>query len=132
MDAAKLELEPITVYELVTFYPMFRQGPVGKFHFKICGPLSCALGGANELHAHLCQKLGLRPRRARTSNHPGWRIHGRVCRVPAGCGSAPVMMVNDDFYEGVPAKRPTKSWEMPMRARQDQLDKMESWLPTMI
>ena len=59
--AAKLELQPINVYELVTFYPMFHRTPVGKYHFKICRTLSCALGGSYLLHDHLCQKLGLDP-----------------------------------------------------------------------
>ena len=57
--AAKLELQPINIYELVTFYPMFRQQPIGKYHLKVCRTLSCALGGSYELHEHLCQKLGL-------------------------------------------------------------------------
>src|SRR5881397_3297204 len=57
--ARKLELQPINIYELVTFYPMFRQEPVGKFHLKVCRTLSCALGGAYELREHLCRKLAL-------------------------------------------------------------------------
>lgn len=103
--AAKLELEPINIYELVTFYPMFRQGPVGKFHLKICRTLSCALGGANELHAHLCQKLGL-DRAAhgpQTTRDGAFTVEFVECL--AGCGSAPVMMVNDDFYEGVSSEK---------------------------
>ena len=48
--AAKLELQPINVYELVTFYPMFRRQPVGKYQIKVCRTLSCALGGAHQLH----------------------------------------------------------------------------------
>jgi NADH-quinone oxidoreductase subunit E len=57
--AAKLELQPINIYELVTFYPMFRQQPVGRTHLKVCRTLSCALGGSYKLHEHLCHKLGL-------------------------------------------------------------------------
>src|SRR3954468_22629320 len=57
--AAKLGLEPINIFELVTFYPMFRQAPVGKYHVRICRTLSCALGGSHKLHEHLCQKFGL-------------------------------------------------------------------------
>ena len=48
--ARKLDLQPINVYELVTFYPMFRQEPVGKYHLKVCRTLSCALGGSHKLH----------------------------------------------------------------------------------
>src|ERR1043165_9465035 len=57
--AAKLQLQPINSYELVTFYPMFRQQPIGQFHFKGCRTLSCALGGGYQLHEHLCNKFGL-------------------------------------------------------------------------
>src|SRR5215467_7045994 len=49
--AAKLELQPINIYELVTFYPMFHQKAVGKYHLKVCRTLSCALGGSRKLHA---------------------------------------------------------------------------------
>src|SRR5688572_32393785 len=44
--AAKLELQPINILELVTFYPMFCQQPVGRHHLKVCRTLSCALGGS--------------------------------------------------------------------------------------
>ena len=57
--AKKLELSPISIYELVTFYPMFHEHPVGKFHLRVCRTLSCALGGSKELHGHLCRRLGL-------------------------------------------------------------------------
>ena len=55
----KLELQPINVFELVTFYPMFRQQPAGKYVIKVCRTLSCALGGSGKLHEHFCTKLGL-------------------------------------------------------------------------
>ena len=43
--AAKLDLQPINVLEVVTFYPMFRQKPIGRRHIKVCRTLSCALLG---------------------------------------------------------------------------------------
>src|SRR5882672_3528993 len=43
--ARRLELQPINIYELVTFYPMFRQEPAGRYQFKVCRTLTCALGG---------------------------------------------------------------------------------------
>src|ERR1041385_979991 len=42
--ARKLGLQPINIYELVTFYPMFREEPAGKYQIKVCRTLSCALG----------------------------------------------------------------------------------------
>src|SRR6476659_2751996 len=59
--AKKLDLQPINIYELVTFYPMLQQKEVGKYHLRVCRTLSCALGGSHKLHAHFCQKLGLSP-----------------------------------------------------------------------
>src|SRR5438046_1536687 len=59
--ATKLSLQPINIYELVTFYPMLHRRPVGRYHLRVCRTLSCALGGAYELHDHLCEKTGLDP-----------------------------------------------------------------------
>ncbi len=99
--AAKLELQPINVYELVTFYPMFRQEPIGKTHLRVCRTLSCALGGAYKLHEHLCHKLGLdsHAHGAQTSADGKFTVEFVECL--ASCGTAPVMMCNEDFYEGV-------------------------------
>jgi NADH-quinone oxidoreductase subunit E len=102
--ATKLELEPINVYELVTFYPMFSREPVGKYHFKICRTLSCALGGSYELHGHFCKKFGLDPHShgAQTTKDGKFTVEFVECL--ASCGTAPVMMCNDTFYEGVSLK----------------------------
>ena len=99
--AAKLGLLPINVLELVTFYPMFRQAAIGKFHFKICRTLSCALVGSHELHKHLCEKFGLdaHGHGAQTTKDGKFTVEFVECL--AGCGSAPVMMVNDAFHESV-------------------------------
>ena len=99
--AAKLELEPINVYELVTFYPMFRQEPVGKFHLKICRTLSCALGGSYKLREHFCKKLGLDSHGHGPQTTADGQFTVEFVECLASCGTAPVMMVNDEFYEGV-------------------------------
>src|SRR6266700_1895501 len=103
--AAKLELQPINIYELVTFYPMLHQKPVGKFHLRVCRTLSCALGGSYRLHEHLCNKLRLDPdiHRPQTTSDGKFTLEFVECL--AGCGTAPVMMCNDAFYEGVSEKR---------------------------
>jgi NADH-quinone oxidoreductase subunit E len=103
--AAKLGLQPINVYELVTFYPMFRQSPVGKYQIKVCRTLSCALGGSHKLHEHFCAKLGLDTHQHGLQTTKDGKVSVEFVECLAGCGSAPVMMCNDDFYEGVsPAK----------------------------
>jgi NADH-quinone oxidoreductase subunit E len=99
--ARKLDLQPINILELVTFYPMFRQTPVGKHHFKVCRTLSCALGGSYELQKHLCARLGLdhHAHGAQTTKDGKFTVEFVECL--ASCGTAPVMMVNEEFYEGV-------------------------------
>ena len=111
--AAKLELQPIHILELVTFYPMFRRKPPGKVHIRVCKTLSCALAGAEQLKADLCKATGI-PCDGHGGCHSG---HGDPVSVSpdgkfsiesveclASCGSGPVMMINDDFHEAVTAE----------------------------
>ena len=99
--AKKLSLQPINVYELVRFYPMFRQAPVGKYQIKICRTLSCALGGSHALHKHYCEKLGLDAHAHGPQTTKDGKFTVEFVECLAGCGMAPVMMCNEDFYEGV-------------------------------
>lgn len=99
--AKKLELQPINIFELVTFYPMFRQNPVGKTHIKVCRTLSCALGGSAKLHGHFCEKLGLDSHAHGPQTTADGKFTVEFVECLASCGTAPVMMVNEEFYEGV-------------------------------
>ena len=99
--AAKLELQPINIYELVTFYPMFHRAPVGKYHLRICRTLSCALGGSYKLHEHFCRKLGLDPDAHGPQTTKDGKFTVEFVECLASCGTAPVMMCNDAFHEGV-------------------------------
>jgi NADH-quinone oxidoreductase subunit E len=99
--AKKLGLEPINIYELVTFYPMFRQEPTGKYVLKVCRTLSCALSGAHELHHHFCERLGLDPHKNGIQTTKEGKFSVEFVECLASCGTGPVMMCNEDFYEGV-------------------------------
>ena len=99
--AKKLELQPINVQEILTFYPMLRQEPMGKYQIKVCRTLSCALGGAYELREHLCKKFGLDAHAHGAQTTPDGKFTVEFVECLASCGTAPVMMCNDDFYEGV-------------------------------
>ena len=103
--AKKLELQPINVYEIVTFYPMLRQEPQGKYAIKVCRTLSCALGGAYELHKHFCEKLGLDAHAHGPQTTQDGKFTVEFVECLASCGTAPVMMCNEEFYEGVSAKK---------------------------
>jgi NADH-quinone oxidoreductase subunit E len=99
--AKKLDLQPINIYEILTFYPMLRAQPMGKYQIKVCRTLSCALGGAYELREHLCKKLGLDAHAHGAQTTPDGKFTVEFVECLASCGTAPVMMCNDDFYEGV-------------------------------
>jgi NADH-quinone oxidoreductase subunit E len=103
--AKKLGLQPINIYELVTFYPMFRQEPAGKHQIKVCRTLSCALGGSGKLHEHFCTKLGLDAHKHGLQTTKDGKFSVEFVECLASCGTAPVIMCNEDFYEGVSAAK---------------------------
>ena len=103
--AGKLELQPINIYELVTFYPMFQQKPVGKYHLRVCRTLSCALGGSYKLHEHFCKRLGLDSHAHGPQTTKDGKFTVEFVECLASCGTAPVMMCNESFYEGVSQQR---------------------------
>ena len=103
--AKKLELAPINILEILTFYPMLRQEPQGKYQIKVCRTLSCALGGAYELHQHFCEKLGLDAHAHGPQTTKDGKFTVEFVECLASCGTAPVMMVGDAFYEGVSHKK---------------------------
>jgi NADH-quinone oxidoreductase subunit E len=108
--AAKLDLEPIKVLEVVTFYPGFRQSAPGKFHIRVCRTLSCAMGGSYELMERLCELTGIDRTQADSHHHPisvspCGKFSVEFAECLASCGTAPVCLVNDDFHEGVAADK---------------------------
>ena len=99
--ARKLGLQPINVYELVTFYPMFRQEPLGKTHIKVCRTLSCALAGSGELRTHFCTKLGLDTHKHAAQTTPDGKFTVEFVECLADCGNAPVVLLNEDLLPKV-------------------------------
>jgi NADH-quinone oxidoreductase subunit F len=113
--AAKLELSPINILELVTFYPMFRREPAGKRHIRVCRTLSCAMAGSYELKEKVAAAAGIDLKKwAEENAHHANAEHGNPIAVSAdgqysiefveclaSCGSAPVAMVDDYFRENI-------------------------------
>jgi NADH-quinone oxidoreductase subunit F len=105
--ATKLGLEPINIFELVTFYPMFRQRPAGRKHIRVCRTLSCAMAGAYPLIDKLASLTNI------DRAHHGGGTHSAVAVSPdseysiefveclASCGTAPVVMLQDELHEAV-------------------------------
>lgn len=95
--ADKLDMQPINVYGLVTFYPMLREAPMGKRHIKVCRTLSCALQGSYTLCKKLQEQLNCPLNE--TSEDGNYSIEFVECL--ASCGTAPVVQVDEVLYEGV-------------------------------
>jgi NADH-quinone oxidoreductase subunit E len=95
--AAKLELQPINIYELVTFYPMFRQKPIGRRHIRVCRTLSCALLGGYKTCAEFEQQFNTRAGEV----SPDGEVTVEFVECLASCGTAPVVMVDDALHEKV-------------------------------
>jgi NADH-quinone oxidoreductase subunit E len=95
--ARKLELQPINVYELVTFYPMFRQQPVGRRHIKVCRTLSCALTGGYRVCDEFQKQFGCRTGEVSA----GGEVTIEFVECLASCGTGPVVMIDDDLHEKV-------------------------------
>ena len=95
--AAKLELQPINVYEVVTFYPMFRQQPIGRRHIKVCRTLSCALSGGYKTCAAFEQEFNTHLGEV----SPDGEVTVEFVECLASCGTAPVVMIDDELHEKV-------------------------------
>ncbi|MEY4940385.1 MAG: hypothetical protein RIQ93_2120 [Verrucomicrobiota bacterium] len=95
--AAKLELQPINIYELVTFYPMFRQKPIGRRHIKVCRTLSCALMGGYKT----CEAFEKEFNTHRGEVSPDGEVTIEFVECLASCGTAPVVLIDDDLHEKV-------------------------------
>jgi len=105
--AAKLNLQPVNILELVTFYPMFRQHAAGKRHIRICRTLSCAMAGSYRLMEKLCEATGIERKIDKQEMHnpvsgsPDGNYSIEFVECLASCGTAPVCMVNEDLHENV-------------------------------
>ena len=95
--AARLGEQPAFVEGVVTFYTMFYTAPPARFVLQACETLSCAICGGKELIHHLEKKLGVRPGE-RTADGV-FQLVGVQCL--GACGTAPVVQVNDDYYENL-------------------------------
>lgn len=99
--AGLLDVPPAHVYGVVTFYTMFHQKPVGRFHIQLCRTLSCALMGAENLLEHIRRKLGI------GENETTRDGRFSLCTVEclASCGTGPAIMINEKYFENVTPQR---------------------------
>ena len=104
--AQYLEMPPIAVYEVASFYAMYNLRPVGRHKITICTNLPCALSGATNAAAHLKQRLGV----GFNETTADGRFTLKEGECMGACGDAPVLLVDNKRME---------SWMTP-----DKLDKL--------
>ncbi|HLJ63436.1 MAG TPA: NADH-quinone oxidoreductase subunit NuoE [Stellaceae bacterium] len=93
--AELLEMPPMRVYEVATFYSMFNLRPVGRHFFQICTTTPCWLRGSDAVVAACQRKLGIGI--GETTRDGRFTLAEVECL--GTCVNAPVIQVNDDFYE---------------------------------
>jgi len=100
--ARLLEMPPIRVYEVATFYLMFNLRPIGTWHLQVCTTTPCWLRGSDEVTA-ACRKFTGIEGWGETSADRMFTMTEVEC--VGACVNAPVLQVNDDFYEDMDAER---------------------------
>jgi len=100
--ARVLAIAPIRVYEVATFYLMYNVAPVGKFHLQLCTTTPCWLRGSDEVVAACREATGIK----------GWKENSEdglftmtEVECLGACVNAPILQVNDDFYEDMDAEK---------------------------
>ncbi len=98
MDAVAeyLQLPPIQVYEVASFYSMFETHPCGRHHVSVCTNISCMLRGGEAIQSYVEKKLGIR---VGESTSDGRIFLKREEECLAACTGAPMMMVDHIYYE---------------------------------
>ncbi|MBV8914363.1 MAG: NAD(P)H-dependent oxidoreductase subunit E [Acetobacteraceae bacterium] len=94
--ARRLEVAPIRVYEVATFYFMFNMEPIGRYHLQVCGTTPCWLRGSDEVTRACRDETGIK----------GWKetsADGMFTMTEVeclgACVNAPILQVDDDYYE---------------------------------
>ena len=95
--SAALGVARARIEEVVEFYTQFRREAIGKWHVQVCHNVSCSLRGAERIIDHLCERLKVRP--GETTADGKFTLGTVECL--GSCGTAPVVMVNDEYHEGM-------------------------------
>lgn len=92
-----LNIKPIEVYEVVSFYTMYNQQPIGKYMFEFCRTSCCAIRGAENLMDYTCNKLGIKE--GETTPDGMFTVVGVECL--GACGYAPMLQLGDYYRENL-------------------------------
>ncbi|TPX62503.1 hypothetical protein SpCBS45565_g06994 [Spizellomyces sp. 'palustris'] len=99
-----LEVPPMRVYEVATFYTMFTRQPVGKYFLQLCTTTPCQLCGSDSILETIQNHLGIKP--GQTTDDKLFTLVEVECA--GACVNAPVLAVNDDYYEDLTSETTIK------------------------
>ena len=95
--ASILDIQPIEVYEVATFYSMFNTEPVGKCLIEVCRTSPCWLRGAEDIVAHLEKKLNIKD----GETTPDGLFTLKTVECLGSCGTAPMLQCGADYHENL-------------------------------
>lgn len=95
--ASVLEIDKVLVLSAATFYTMYHKKPMGKYHIQVCTNVSCMLRGGYEIWKYIKEKYGI----DNLSVTPDSRISIEEVECMGACGYAPMIAVNEDYYENL-------------------------------
>ncbi|HUC98567.1 MAG TPA: NADH-quinone oxidoreductase subunit NuoE [Candidatus Polarisedimenticolaceae bacterium] len=95
---------PAKVHGVVSFYTMYNMKPIGRHHIQVCRTLSCALGGSEKITDFIKKKLDIEL--GQTTADGRFTLSEVECL--ASCGTAPMMQINDDYYESLNEEKVTE------------------------
>ncbi len=111
-----LEIPPIAVHEVITFYTLFYTKPRAKARFNVCRTLSCALAGGPEITTYLENKLGLKS----GQTDPAGRCSIQEVECLGACEIAPMLQLNDDEFIGNLTKEKIDGLILKLRVMSDE------------
>lgn len=99
-----MEIPTASINEVLMFYTMFNKKPVGKLHVQVCTNISCSMNGGRELADHICKayQVGY----GEISKDGQVTVNRVECL--GSCGTAPMMQVNDNYYENLTGEKALK------------------------
>jgi len=95
--ARRLNVTPLQVEEVLSYYSMLHRKPLGKAHVQICTNISCLLTGGEDLWHHACARLGIEHKEVT----PDGQISLEEVECIGACSWAPAIQVNYDFHHNV-------------------------------
>ena len=92
-----LDMPPIAVYEVATFYSMYEHKPVGRHKICVCTNVSCMINGSDDIFEHLSNKLGIGFGEVTADG----RFTLKEVECLGACGGAPMMQIGHTYYENL-------------------------------